>query len=207
MAQVVVERRKFDEIDWKRNTLFTAFGFAYLGGLQYVMYVHWLPKFFNAQVVKTFGTQSLQAKIKNLPGMILALKQTAFDLTIVSPFVYYTSFYCIKEIVQVVAEVGSGRGEYGEFPSIPSIPLSRYFSNALSKWKRNFVEDNTAMVGFWFPMNLVCFSVPLHFRLPAIHGFSLVWTVGLSAVRGRESEETPPHGAIDEEQEKNRETG
>ena len=35
-AAQVVERR--EDIDWRRNATFTAFGFAYLGGVQYYLY-------------------------------------------------------------------------------------------------------------------------------------------------------------------------
>ena len=39
LVQSVVEQRKFDEIDWKRNAAFTTFGCFYLGGVQYALYV------------------------------------------------------------------------------------------------------------------------------------------------------------------------
>ena len=47
VAQVVAERKSFDEIDWKRNAIFVVFGFAYLGGFQYwlmvTQYRKWFP--------------------------------------------------------------------------------------------------------------------------------------------------------------------
>ena len=35
IVQCAVERKKLDEVNWKRNAAFVAFGFAYLGGFQY----------------------------------------------------------------------------------------------------------------------------------------------------------------------------
>ena len=47
LAQVVAEGKTFDEIDWKRNSIFVVFGFAYLGGFQYWLQVNkyraWFP--------------------------------------------------------------------------------------------------------------------------------------------------------------------
>ena len=35
IVQCAVEKKKLDEVNWKRNAAFVAFGFAYLGGFQY----------------------------------------------------------------------------------------------------------------------------------------------------------------------------
>ena len=47
LAQVVAEGKTFDEIDWKRNSIFVVFGFAYLGGFQYWLQINkyraWFP--------------------------------------------------------------------------------------------------------------------------------------------------------------------
>lgn len=40
LAQVVAEKKSFDEIDWKRNFIFVVFGFAYLGAFQYWLMVN-----------------------------------------------------------------------------------------------------------------------------------------------------------------------
>lgn len=40
VAQVVAEKKSFDEIDWKRNFIFVVFGFAYLGAFQYWLMVN-----------------------------------------------------------------------------------------------------------------------------------------------------------------------
>lgn len=39
LVQVVVEKKKMNELDLKRNGIFVLFGFAYLGGFQYWLMV------------------------------------------------------------------------------------------------------------------------------------------------------------------------
>ena len=39
MAQMVVEKKKFEEINWKRNLLFVLFGAGYLGCFQGLLMV------------------------------------------------------------------------------------------------------------------------------------------------------------------------
>ena len=55
-VQKVIEQK--EEIDWRRNSVFALFGFAYLGCFQYVLYnrVYW----------KIFPTASLKDTIKKV---------------------------------------------------------------------------------------------------------------------------------------------
>ena len=39
LVQTVVEQKAWPDIDWKRNAAFATFGFIYLGGVQYTLYV------------------------------------------------------------------------------------------------------------------------------------------------------------------------
>jgi hypothetical protein len=63
MCQTVAERKKFSEIDWKRNDIFVLFGFAYLGGFQYWLMVNkyrqWFP------TMDSFAKLTLAQKIKD----------------------------------------------------------------------------------------------------------------------------------------------
>jgi hypothetical protein len=65
LVQKVVERR--EEIDWRRNAAFASFGFFYLGGVQYAIYVGGFGRLFpNAA---TFAAKSLRDKAKDFRGM------------------------------------------------------------------------------------------------------------------------------------------
>ena len=45
------------------------------------------------------------------------------------------------------------------------------------------------MCGFWFPIDLIIYSVPIHLRLPLNHGASLAWTGIVSIFRGATEDE------------------
>ena len=46
LTQKAIEGKAWDSIDWRRNGLFTVFGFAYLGGFQYWLQVNMFRKMF-----------------------------------------------------------------------------------------------------------------------------------------------------------------
>eukprot|EP00614_Pseudopedinella_elastica_P026599 CAMPEP_0172639392 /NCGR_PEP_ID=MMETSP1068-20121228/218313_1 /TAXON_ID=35684 /ORGANISM="Pseudopedinella elastica, Strain CCMP716" /LENGTH=81 /DNA_ID=CAMNT_0013452521 /DNA_START=18 /DNA_END=259 /DNA_ORIENTATION=+ len=39
LVQMQFEKKKWEEVDWKRNSAFAMFGCFYLGGVQYLLYV------------------------------------------------------------------------------------------------------------------------------------------------------------------------
>eukprot|EP00005_Dracoamoeba_jomungandri_P007480 CAMPEP_0174270374 /NCGR_PEP_ID=MMETSP0439-20130205/44230_1 /TAXON_ID=0 /ORGANISM="Stereomyxa ramosa, Strain Chinc5" /LENGTH=181 /DNA_ID=CAMNT_0015359675 /DNA_START=29 /DNA_END=574 /DNA_ORIENTATION=- len=80
IAQKAFERR--ETIDWKRNLVFTCFGFFYLGGFQYYLYNSMFPRFFP-------GT-----------GTRMACKKLFVDQAIHHPFCYFPVFYGVNEIVK-----------------------------------------------------------------------------------------------------------
>ena len=65
LVQKVVERR--EEIDWKRNAAFAAFGFFYLGGIQYTLYVPVFTRLFPHAA--KFAAKPLRSKIRDVKGM------------------------------------------------------------------------------------------------------------------------------------------
>ena len=77
VAQVVAERKSFDEIDWKRNGIFVVFGFAYLGGFQYYLMVNkyrqWFP------TMDRFAKLTFAEKLKDAAGLLDAAKMVVFD--------------------------------------------------------------------------------------------------------------------------------
>jgi len=97
MVQVVVEKKKWNEIDLKRNGIFVVFGFAYLGGFQYWLMVNKFNKWFPTRA--RFATLTLGEKLKDTAGMIDALKMVAFDVFVHLPLIYFPCYYTCKEIV------------------------------------------------------------------------------------------------------------
>lgn len=82
-AQKVMERR--EEMDWRRNATFTAFGFMYLGGFQYFLYN------------KVF--QRLCHHLKYTHGQTVAVGSKVFlDQALHHPFMYFPVFYSIKAL-------------------------------------------------------------------------------------------------------------
>ncbi len=55
------------EIDWKRNGMFAAFGFLYLGGVQYYLYVPVFGRLFPQAAA--FAAKPVAEKIKDMPGI------------------------------------------------------------------------------------------------------------------------------------------
>ena len=56
-----------EEIDWKRNFAFGAFGFAYLGGVQYMLYVPVMQRLYPGAA--TFAGKPIMEKLRDWRGM------------------------------------------------------------------------------------------------------------------------------------------
>ena len=108
-AQLVVEKR--EKVDWRRNALFTTFGFCYLGGFQYWLY--------NVQFTKWCGFIT-----KNAGHLGSAPVKTFIDQFLHHPMMYFPVFYSLKATVE-------GR------PLIegPDSALSRYRAEAVDCWQ------------------------------------------------------------------------
>jgi hypothetical protein len=65
LVQKVVERR--EKVDWRRNAAFAGFGFFYLGGVQYALYVPIFSRLFPGAAA--FALKPLRAKLKDAKGM------------------------------------------------------------------------------------------------------------------------------------------
>lgn len=114
--------KSFSDIDWRRNSIYTAFGFLYLGGAQYFIYVHGFKKIFNPAVVDKFGNQTIRQKLTNLPGLKSLFGQTFVDIGLHQPFMYLPAFYVVKEFMQAVNDVGTGeKGEYGSAKTLTDV--------------------------------------------------------------------------------------
>jgi hypothetical protein len=160
LVQKVVERR--EEIDWRRNSAFAAFGFLYLGGVQYSLYVNIFGRMFpNAA---KFAAMPLKQKVKDVRGMMNVVAQTFLDQCVHHPLMYFPAFYCTKEIVMA------------DKPDLAKV---------LADYRKNMSEDLQALWKIWVPCTIFNFAfMPMHLRIPFAAGVSLLWTMVLSAMRG-----------------------
>jgi glycine cleavage system regulatory protein len=160
MVQKLVEKR--DEIDWRRNLAFTSFGFLYLGGVQYCLYVPIFSRLFpNAA---SFAAKSVSEKLRDLPGIRNLFAQVFLDQCVHHPLLYFPTFYMIKDAVT------TGRPD----------PV-----RAVNQFAGNFREDMVALWKVWVPSTFLNFAfMPMYLRIPWVASTSLIWTCILSAMRG-----------------------
>ena len=181
VVQKYIERK--ESIDWQRNGVFAAFGFAYLGCMQWFIYVDCFKWLFPGMA--TFASQTLRQKLANPAGLRALAGQVALDNFVHYTFVYFPIFYIFKELIQ--GEQGGG--------------MASLCNNALAKYKVNAMEDNMKMWMLWVPGDIIVYAVPIWMRLPLNHGISFVWTCYLSFLRGGspqvdDTEQIEPQGSI-----------
>merc|ERR1719479_353720 len=171
IADLIVQKAEGKkEIDWGRNGVFTAFGFAYLGVAQWFVYVTVFTKLCPNAI--RFSNLPWAEKLKDRAGQIDLIKQTFYDNFIHYTFVYYPVFYFFKELIQ-------------SDPNIDKNPVA-CAERGIKKYWNNCVTDNLYIWALWVPGDLLVYACPIWMRLPLNHGISLVWTMILSAVRGGE---------------------
>ena len=165
LVQKIVERR--EHVDWKRNGAFATFGFVYLGGVQYSIYVTLFSKMFpNAA---KFAMKPFLSKLTDVKGMMTLFAQVAIDQCLHHPFLYFPAFYCTKELVMN--------------PQRPN------FVRCMQEYRNNMMEDLSALWKIWVPATLINFAfMPMHLRIPFTAGVSLLWTCILSTMRGGDIE-------------------
>jgi predicted amino acid-binding ACT domain protein len=160
LVQKVVERK--EEVDWRRNAAFATFGFCYLGGVQYALYVPIFGRLFpNAA---NFAAKPFAQKIRDARGMMNLGAQVFLDQCVHHPLMYFPAFYCTKEIVM------SDKPDLGK---------------VMREYQKNMKEDLAALWKIWVPLTVVNFAfMPMHLRVPFAAGVSLLWTCVLSTMRG-----------------------
>lgn len=196
-ADLIVQKQveKKEHIDWQRNLAFTAFGFGFLGCVNWAIYVHGFSRIFPGMV--TFCNQSVREKLANKSGIRQLFGQIALDFVVVQPVIYWPTLYLFKEAVQQQPSqplsqcassdkaLGAGTDGSKQAPSqSPSRSFSDIASGAYTKWRKNFWEDNLGMCAFWGPADIVIYSVPVWARLPLNHAVSFVWVAVVSFFRG-----------------------
>ena len=72
-------------------------------------------------------------------------------------------------------------------------------TKALTKYKKNCVEDWISMWKIWIPGDAFVFALPLYARLPANHVISFIYVCILSAMRGAEDDDEKVTAAKDTE--------
>ena len=163
LVQTQVEKR--ERIDWKRNLTFASFGFFYLGGVQYFLYVPVFSRLFPGAAA--FAKAPLAAKLKDTVGQRNMVVQVVIDQFVHHPFLYFPVFYGLKEVVNG-GTVGGG----------------------LAKYQKNYKEDLPALWKLWVPSTIINFSImPMHLRIPWVASTSLIWTCIISYMRGSDDAE------------------
>jgi len=165
MVQVVVDKKKWNEIDYKRNAIFVVFGFAYLGGFQYWLMVTKFNKWFPTRT--RFAALPFAEKLKDTAGMLDAVKMVVFDVCVHLPLIYFPAYYTCREIV-----TGTSWN-----------PLV-WMKDGCSKYWNNKDEDLLAMIKLWGPSDCVQFIMPIHLSMPFRHMVSFFWTMYVSFTRG-----------------------
>ena len=177
MVQMVAEGKTLEEVDWKRNGIFVVFGFVYLGGFQWWLmvtkYRQWFP------TMDKFAKMSFADKLKYPAGIIDAAKMVVFDVTIHLPFMYFPTYYAVKEFV-----VGNSWN-----------PID-WIKDGVTKYRKNMEEDLTAMIKLWGPSDCVQFVLPIHIRMPFRHMVSFFWTAYVSFTRGGVEKATTTDAAL-----------
>jgi len=160
LVQKVVERR--EEIDWRRNAAFATFGFFYLGGVQYALYVPIFSRLFpNAA---TFASKTVAEKLKDFPGIRNLFAQVFIDQGVHHPLMYFPVFYMIKDAVT------------SDKPN-PERAVNEYIGN--------MQEDLFALWKVWVPSTFLNFAfMPMWLRIPWVASTSAIWTCILSVMRG-----------------------
>lgn len=97
LVQKYVEKK--EDVDWRRVSVFTAFGCLYLGFFQWAIYVTLFGRLFPGMA--KFANMPFKEKIKDTRGMLNVVGQTAFDNFIHYTFIYFPVFYVFKESIQV----------------------------------------------------------------------------------------------------------
>lgn len=157
-----------DGLDLRRTTLFTVFGFYYLGGFQYWLYVRQFSRWFPS--AKRFGEHATIAdRLADRPGLRDLAWQTAMGNFVHIPFMFLPSFYLTQEVVTHAGDASAVR--------------------ALTRYRENCWSDLLSAWAIWVPGHAIFFAVPLWARLPTNHAMSFAYVCVLSLTRGGSGKE------------------
>mmetsp|Transcript_31519 Transcript_31519/g.57937 ORF Transcript_31519/g.57937 Transcript_31519/m.57937 type:complete len:321 (+) Transcript_31519:149-1111(+) len=158
-------------VDWRRSACFAAFGFLYVGVMQWFFYVTIFTVLCPHAI--EFANASWEVKLHDHDGRIDLVKQVCYDNFLLQAFVYFPVFYTLKELMQM---------------GLAGALKTNVFRTALSKYKENILQDNLTSCAVWLPLDFVVFAAPIYMRLPLDHMVSFLWTMLLSFARGGTSD-------------------
>lgn len=167
--------QSFGWFDRRRSATFAAFGFFYVGLIEWLLYVSALSTLCPRAIV--FANEDWSQKLQDKAGQEDLLKQVGYDNFLMNPFIYFPVFYVIKGCCMRPATTSKDR---------KSEATSSGKLAALQQYLKNFWEDNLVSCCVWVPADLFVFSAPIYLRMPLDHLTSFVWTMMLSYRRGAE---------------------
>ena len=155
-------------IDTRRTALFTVFGFYYLGGFQYWLYVRCFARWFPS--AKRFGEHATIAdRCRDAVGLRELAAQTFLGNFVHIPLVFFPCFYVTQELIT-----------NGAAPQPQHAPVA----TALRRYRDNAWDDLRSAWAIWVPGHAIFFAVPLWLRLPLNHAMSFAFVCVLSLTRG-----------------------
>jgi hypothetical protein len=164
MAQMVVEKKSFSEVDWKRNFLFMIFGAGYLGCFQGVLMINLYGRWF--PTMHKFAAMPFKEKLGYTAGLMDAGKMVLFDVLVHLPFIYFPCYYITKEFI------------FGK-----TWDATDWVCDGISKWRGNLFADWEALLKVWTPADCIQFVLPMWIRMPFRHCVSFFWTAYVSFTR------------------------
>eukprot|EP00521_Asterionellopsis_glacialis_P003263 CAMPEP_0195266918 /NCGR_PEP_ID=MMETSP0706-20130129/12290_1 /TAXON_ID=33640 /ORGANISM="Asterionellopsis glacialis, Strain CCMP134" /LENGTH=123 /DNA_ID=CAMNT_0040321589 /DNA_START=340 /DNA_END=711 /DNA_ORIENTATION=+ len=117
--------------------------------------------------MERFGQLSFSRKLKYKAGIRDAIKMIAFDVIIHSPMFYFPTYYTVKE------SIGGCKWDPSE-----------WVVDGVEKYRKNMLEDLTAMVTVTIPSDCIQVVLPIHMRMVVRHFISFFWTSYISFSRG-----------------------
>lgn len=158
---VFVAHTALESIDWHRMGLFCSFNVAYCGLFLYAYQVLVFRQLFSG-TIDEYTTLPWEQKLADGPGLKSMGQQVLLDLAVIL-LVYLPSFHIFRE-----AMVGGG---------------DDWLTVGLSSFACSFVTDAAEVLRVWGPADVLCFSLPLHQRLPVRHAISFAWTAYYSVTK------------------------
>eukprot|EP00930_Biecheleria_cincta_P011677 TRINITY_DN11469_c0_g1_i1.p1 TRINITY_DN11469_c0_g1~~TRINITY_DN11469_c0_g1_i1.p1 ORF type:complete len:326 (+),score=62.01 TRINITY_DN11469_c0_g1_i1:116-1093(+) len=163
-------KQSFGWLDRRRSAAFAAFGFLYVGLIEWLLYVSALSTLCPRAIV--FANEPWSEKLHDKVGQVDLLKQVGYDNFLMNPFIYFPVFYVIKGCCMRAATASkASKSSAGVLPGKPE---------ALQQYRQNFFEDNLVSCCVWVPADLFVFAAPIYLRMPLDHLTSFVWTMLLS---------------------------
>ena len=158
-VQMMVEGKRYDEVDRRRVFCFFALGLTYVGAFQYGLYNR-LMKPMGDLLTARFGTSASVATM------------VALDQFVVCPVIYLPTFFGLKQW---------SSGECG----IIEVPGKIATKMTISEYDAGEFVTMSAMWAYWIPAQAINFwIVPRHLTIPFMNLLGFGWNAIMSAMNG-----------------------